>query len=276
MTEASSSLSPAPIPFDGADPLVVPVLSQAGGVGRSTLQYRTADRDRRVVAVCDTSPRSASPWPGWVDHTAARGTGWLARCAADAELFAREIKRSASAFDIGEGAPVWVLTDTGELQPSFSGVDPGPRFWTPLLPYLRAAVIDADALEGFRLVRQRAGGEPSVAAAWLSTPETRTAAVWVTDPSPYALARTVEAIAVAEECGLPARRFVVVINDSSGHRWTSRSRSRRTLLADRVGAIVEIGHDPALRRDDRPSYSPRQLDRRDIADLATAVVAAAR
>jgi hypothetical protein len=262
---------------------VVPVVSAAGGVGRSTvaavlaaaLNRRTSDRSRRAVGVCDVSPRSASPWPGWVDHTAEHGTGWLATCTADADLYAREVRRSTSAMDTEDGVPVWVLADTGVLHPAFSKADPGPRFWAPALSYLRAAVIDGDQLEAFRLIRQLAGVERSAIAAWMASPAVRTTVLWVTDPSPAGLARTMEAVTAAEQCGLPMEQFVVVVNDRSGHGWSPRSRSRRTLLADRVGAIVGLGHDAALRRDGRPSCSPRHLDRREVADLVTAVIAAA-
>jgi hypothetical protein len=272
-----------PISLDGEDPLVIPVVSAAGGVGRSTvaailaaaLNRRTCDPRGRAVAVCDVSPRSASLWPGWVDHAAECGTGWLATCTADAELFAREVSRSTSAQDVEDGRPIWVLTDTGTLQPAFSGAHPGPQFWAPVLRYLRAAVIDGDPMEAFRLSRQRAGGELSAIGAWLAAPAARTAALWVTDPSPVGLSRTLEAVTAAEQCGLPMRQFVVAVNDHRGHGWTRRSRSRRTLLAGRVGAVVELDHDAGLLRDGRPRCSAEQLDRRDITDLMAAVIAAA-
>lgn len=262
----------------------MPVLSAAGGVGRSTLagilaaalNRENADRWGRVVALCDANPRCVSPWPGWVDHSAERGTGWLATCVADSELFAREVSRSTSALDVAGGDPIWVLTDTGPLQPAFWGADSGPRFWSPLLRYVRAAVIDTDPLEAFRLVRQRATGQLSSTAAWMTAAPVRTAALWVTDPSPAGLARTLDAVTAAEQCGLPMRRFVVAINDHRGHGWAPRSRSRRTLLADRVGAIVEIGHDAALRKDDRPVSANRQIADRDAADLVAALTAASR
>jgi hypothetical protein len=170
---------------------------------------------------------------------------------------------------------MWVLTDTGPLAPGFSGADAGPATWQPVLRYLRAVVIDADPLEGFRLARQRAGGEVSTAAAWMALPSARTAAVWVTDPSPAGLARTLEAMTDAETCGLPMSQVVVAINDCHGHGLAARSRSRRTLLADRVSAIVELNHDAALRRGDRPCPQPGQLTRQDVAALASAVLTAA-
>jgi len=261
----------------------VPVVSAAGGVGRSTvaailaaaLNQRTSDRRGRAVAVCDASPRAASPWPGWVDHTAERGTGWLATATADADLFAREVSRSTSALDVADGRPIWVLTDTGAWQPAFSGAHPGPQFWAPVLRYLRAAVIDGDPMEAFRLARQQAGGEVSTIGAWTAAPAARTAAVWVTDPSPVGLSRTLAAITTAEQCGLPMRQVVVVVNDHRGHGWTRRSRSRRTLLAGRVGAIVELDHDAVLLRESRPCCSAERLDRPDITDLVAAVMAAA-
>ena len=39
------------------------------------------------MGVCDASPRGASPWLEWLDHTAERGTGWLATCTADPTRF---------------------------------------------------------------------------------------------------------------------------------------------------------------------------------------------
>jgi hypothetical protein len=271
------------VSFDGRKPLVVPVVSAAGGVGRSTvaaqlavaLHQLTTDSRNRAVAVCDCLPRCASPWPAWLDHTAERGTGWLAAATAAPEQFKREIPRSTSAIEMPVGKPLWVLTDTGPLAPSFTGADPGPAAWEPVLRYVRAAVIDADPLEGFRLARQQAGGQPSTAAAWMARPSATTAMVWVTDPSPTGMARTLEAMTVAESCGLAMDQIVVAISDCRGYGWMPRSRSRRMLLADRVGAIVELGQDAALRRDDWPCGRPEQLARRDVAALATAVLAAA-
>jgi hypothetical protein len=277
------SLEAVPIPLDDEYPLVVPVMSGSGGVGRSTvsallaaaLHQHTSDSQGRAVAVCDTRPRGASPWPGWLDHTAEHGTGWLATCINDPQKFGREVRRSTSAIDVGGGQPIWVLTDTGPLAPDYSGADPGPWFWAPALRYLRAAVIDADPLEGFRLARQHGGGEPGTATAWMTLPSVRTAGLWVTDPSPASLSRTLTAMTAAEACGLPMQQLVMVVNDCHGHGWAPRSRSRRTLLADRVGAIVELDHDTDLRRDDRPTFTPERLAGRDITVLVEAVMAAA-
>jgi hypothetical protein len=269
------------VPLDDEKPLVVPVLSAAGGVGRSTvaaqlavaLSLGTTDSANRAVAICDCRPRGASPWPGWLDHAAEHGTGWLT--GSPAEQFAREMRRSTSAIELAEGQPLWVLTDTGPLAPGFTGADAGPATWQPVLRYLRAAVIDADPLEGFRLARQVAGGEVSTAAAWMALPSARTAAVWVTDTSPAGLSRTLQAMTDAETCGLPMSQVVVAISDCHGHGWSARSRSRRTLLADRVSAIVELNHDTALRRDDWPCARPEQLNRQDVEALVSAVFTAA-
>jgi hypothetical protein len=270
-----------PVSLDGQYPLVVPVLSAAGGVGRSTvaaqlavaLHRHTQDGRNRAVAVCDCQPRFASPWPGWLNHSAEHGTSWLNGLEGD--QFERELRRSTSAIDMGDGKPLWVLADTGPLAAGFAGADPGPAAWAPALRYLRAAVIDADPLEGFRLARQQASGELSTAAAWMALGSVSTAAVWVTDTSPAGLSRTLEAMTVAESCGLPMRQVVIAITDCRGHGWLPRSRSRRVLLTDRVGAIVEMGHDAALRRDSWPCGRPEQLGRRDVAALVSAVLAAA-
>jgi hypothetical protein len=86
----------------------------------------------------------------------------------------------------------------------------------------------------------RGGDKPGTAAVWLALARVKTACVWVTDPSPAGLSRTLEAMTAAEKCGLPMRQFVVAVNDSRGHGWASRSRSRRTLLAAGPASI-----DPA-------------------------------
>ena len=271
------------VPLDGL-PLVVPVVSGAGGVGRSVLTAllaaglsdHTTDLTGRAVAVCDVGPRASSPWPGWVDHAAEHGTGALAVHAHEPAALAREIKLSTSALDRGEGCPIWVVTDTGPLDPGFGGVHHAPLLWQPLLPYVRAVVIDADPFEASRLARQRIGGLLSTAASWMAVPAAQTAAVWVTDPSPAGLARTLEAITAAEHCGLPMEQFVVAVNDVRGHGWQPRSRSRRTLLADRVGAVVHFDHDSALRDGGRPRVGARDTSGRDITRLVTAVLGAAR
>lgn len=282
MRSGKWSPGPGPVSLDGELPLVVPVMSAAGGAGRSTLaallaaglHQRTSHGSGRAVGVCDIRPRAASPWPGWLDHTAERGTSWLAECTADPRRFAQQMRRSTSAIDGADGRPIWVMTDTGPLGLRYAGADPGPAFWAPALRYLRAAVIDADSLEGFRLARQAAGGEPASAAAWMATPLARTVGLWVTDPSPAGMSATLAAITTAQECDLPMERLVVAVNDPRGDGWAARSLSRR-LLADRVGAIVEIAHDVELRRDDRPSASPAALARRDLVALVSAVIAAA-
>jgi hypothetical protein len=281
--DAARASGPLPTSLGGL-PLVVPVVSGAGGVGRSVLAAllaaalsdRTTDPSGRAVAVCDVSPRAASPWPGWVDHTAQRGTGWLASYAREPGRFAQEVKRSTSAIDRGDTRPIWVLTDTGPVSPAFSGTYGAPLLWLPLLPYVRAAVIDGDPFEGSRLARQRDGGPVSTMAAWVTTSSAQTAVLWVTDPSPAGLAKTLAAVTAAEECGLPMRQFVVAVNDVRGHGWMPRSRSRRTLLADRVGAIVDLGHNSALRDGGRPSLTARDAAGRDITRLADAVISAAQ
>jgi hypothetical protein len=263
-------------------PLVVPVVSAAGGVGRSTvaaqlavaLHQRTSSGKNRAVAICDCQQRCASPWPGWLDHSAEHGIGWLGN--GSVEQASREMRRSTSAIDLAGGQPLWVLTDTGPLGSDFAGHEPGPAAWAPVLSYLRAAVIDGDQLEGYRLARQQAGGELSTAAAWMALEAVRTAMVWVTDTSPAGMSRTLAALTAAESCRLPAQQIVVAINDCRGHGWQARSRSRRTLLADRVGAIVELSHDTALHRDPWPCGRPEQLCRRDVTALVAAVLRVAR
>ena len=123
MKGSKRSPDPGSVSLDGQLPLAVPVMSAAGGVGRSTvaallavaLHQRTADSKDRAVALCDCQPRCASAWPGWLDHAAEHGTSWLAACTA--EQFGREMRRSTSAIDLPGGRPLWVLADTGPLEP---------------------------------------------------------------------------------------------------------------------------------------------------------------
>ena len=273
------------VSLDGCKPLVVPVVSAAGGVGRSTvaaqlavaLHQRTTDSRNRAVAVCDCLP-AVRVALAWLARPHRRTRHQLAR------------RRRCCTIPTSSSARSRAAPPRSTCRPaSRCGCSPTPArwrhrspalilgraAWEQVLRYVRVAVIDADPLEGFRLARQQAEGRLSTAAAWMARPSARTAAVWVTDSSPSGMARTLEAMTVAESCGLSMRQVVVAINDCRGYGWMPRSRSRRMLLADRVGAIVELGHDAALRRDDWPCRRPEQLSRRDVAALVTAVLTAA-
>ena len=255
MKGGKRSLEAVPIPLDDEYPLVVPVMSGSGGVGRSTvsallaaaLHQHTSDSQGRAVAVCDTRPRGASPWPGWLDHTAEHGTGWLATCINDPQKFGREVRRSTSAIDVGGGQPIWVLTDTGPLAPDYSGADPGPWFWAPALRYLRAAVIDADPLEGFRLARQHGGGEPGTATAFLAT--TDGGVSWTAQPLPAQRARQFFPMAMscptARQCyagGGDASGPVILTTINGGATWSPvRLPATSAGPVDSTGLLPDVG-----------------------------------
>src|SRR5437588_9954831 len=175
--------------------LVVPVLSGCGGVGRSTvaallaatLHRRTvaAPGDTRGTAVLDCAARGNTPWPAWVTAPASSGTGMLAGYRGTAGGgeggLSQLTDASLSQLAIAASTPLWVVPDSGPASASYHGGDPGPRWWLPVLPALRAAVVDGDALEGARLAAQAVGGPMSVIGSWFATPFLNTAAVWVTD-----------------------------------------------------------------------------------------------
>jgi hypothetical protein len=274
--------------------LVVPVLSGSGGVGRTavcallaaTLHRHTvaAPGDARGAAVLDCAARGHTPWPAWVTTPASSGTGTLAgfrgaAAGADADL-AQLTDAATSHLAVAAPGPLWVLTDTGPASGSFLGGDPGPRWWLPVLPSLRVAIVDGDSLEGARLAAQAVGGPMSTIGAWFATPFLNTAAVWVTDSGEASLQRTIDALTCIAEVRLPADRIVVAVVDRRGVRrrgGSSLSESWHDLLAGRVGALVDLGHDRALAEQGGcPQLDAAALDRPEAVELARAVTAAAR
>ncbi|MGH3416578.1 MAG: hypothetical protein ACRDVE_03800 [Actinocrinis sp.] len=274
--------------------LVVPVVSGSGGVGRTTvaallaaaLQRRTiaAPGDTRGTALLDCGARGGTPWPAWVSAPASGGTGTLAgyrgsAAAADADL-AQLTDAATSHLALGGPDPLWVLTDTGPASGSFLGADPGPRWWLPVLPSTRVAVVDGDALEGARLAAQVVGGPVSVIGSWFATPFLNTAAVWVTDTGEGSLQRTMDALTCIAELRMPIDRIVVALVDRRGARRRGGSalpEGWRELIVPRVGALVGLGHDRAsAEQGGRPALDPAALDRPDVVALVRAVVQAAR
>jgi hypothetical protein len=274
--------------------LVVPVLSGNGGVGRTTvaallaatLHRHTvaAPGDARGTAVLDCAARGHTPWPAWVTTPASSGTGTLAgyrgaAAGADADL-AQLTDAATSHLTVAGPDPLWVLTDTGPASGSYLGGDPGPRWWLPVLPSLRVAVVDGDALEGARLAAQAVGGPLSAIGSWFATPFLNTAAVWVTDSGEASLQRTIDALTCIAEVRLPADRIVVAITDRRGARRRgggSLAEGWHDLIAGRVGALVDLGHDRALAdQGGCPQLDAAALDRPELVELARAVTTAAR
>lgn len=274
--------------------LVVPVLSGNGGVGRTTvaallaasLHRHTvaAPGDARGAAVLDCAARGHTPWPAWVTTPAASGTGTLAgyrgsASGADADL-AQLTDGATSHLAVAAPGPLWVLTDTGPASGSFLGGDPGPRWWLPVLPSLRIAVVDGDPLEGARLAAHAVGGPLSTMGSWFATPFLNTAAVWVTDSGEASLQRTIDALTCIAEVRLPVDRIVVVVTDRRGARrrgGSSLAEGWHDLLAGRSGALVDLGHDRALAdQGGCPQLDAAALDRPEVVELARAVAAAAR
>jgi hypothetical protein len=293
--------------------LVVLVASASGGVGRSSVaavlaaalhaHSVVASGERRATAVLDCAPRGQSPWPAWVAEPAQAGTATLAAfrgtvAGVETDLAALA-ESAASAFPLavpttgasGSAAapptavpgigPLCVFTDTGSASPTFLGADPGPRWWLPLLPGLRAAVVDGDGLEGARLAAQAAGGPLSTIASWLGTPFVNFAVVWVTDASELSLQRTLDALGCMAETKIKADRIVVAITDRRGgtkrHNTGSLSAGWSELIRARVGAVVEVGYDRVLaERSGPPRLDAGALARPHVLALAAAVAEAAR
>jgi hypothetical protein len=299
-TTARQQAAPAAGPAGGAlllapdRRLVVPVLSGNGGVGRTTvaaLLAATLHRhtvgvagDPRGAAVLDCAARGHTPWPAWVSTPASSGTGTLAgyrgaTAGADADL-AQLTDSATSHLAVAGPGPLWVLTDTGPASPSYLGGDPGPRWWLPVLPSMRVAVVDGDGLEGARLAAQTVGGPMSTIGSWFATPFLNTAAVWVTDCGEAALQRTIDALTCIAEVRLPADRIVVAVTDRRGARrrgGSSLPEGWYDLIAGRVGALVDLGHDRALAdQGGCPQLDAAALDRPEVVELARAVAVAAR
>jgi hypothetical protein len=274
--------------------LVVPVVSGCGGVGRTTVaallaatlhrHTAVASNDNRGCAVLDIAPRGQSPWPAWVSTGAVSGTSALAGFrgsagGSDADL-SQLTDSAASQMHVDAPTPLWVLTDTGRPSATYLGGDPGPRWWLPVLPGLRAAVVDGDSLEGARLSAQAAGGAMSSIAAWFATPFLNTAAVWVTDSGEASLQRTVDALTCIAQVRLPVDRIVVAVTERRGgtrRKSDALPQAWRQLIDGRIGAVVELGHDRTLtEQGGRPGFDAATLDRPEVLELARAVASAAR
>jgi hypothetical protein len=275
--------------------LVVPVISGAGGVGRSTVTallaaalHRhtiTAPGDGRGCAVLDCAARGQTPWPGWLSSAASAGTSTLAGfrgASAGADLDLVQLADAVTSHvRIAAPSPLRVLTDTGPASGSFLGGDPGPRWWLPVLTAMRTAVVDGDALEGARLAAQAAGGPLSSIASWFATPFLNTAAVWVTDTGESSLQRTIDSLTCLAEARLPVDRVVVAVSDRRGRRRRGSggilAEGWRELIEGRVGAVVELGHDRQLADEGGcPRLDAAALDRAEVLALVQAVAMAAR
>jgi hypothetical protein len=149
-----------------------------------------------------------------------------------------------------------------------------------VLPALRAAVVDGDALEGARLAAQAVGGPMSVIGSWFATPFLNTAAVWVTDAGEASLRRTIDALTCMAEVRLPVDRIVIAVTDRRGARKRgggSIAEGWHELIAPRAGALVDLGHDRALAdQGGCPLLDAATLDRQPLVELARAVATAAR
>jgi len=140
--------------------------------------------------------------------------------------------------------------------------------------------VDGDALEGARLAAQAVGGPMSVIGSWFATPFLNTAAVWVTDSGEASLRRTIDAITCMAEVRLPVERIVVAVMDRRGARKRgggSIAEGWHELIAPRVGALIDLGHDRALAdQGGCPLLDAATLDRPQLVELVHAVAAAAR
>jgi hypothetical protein len=277
--------------------LAVLVASGAGGVGRSSVSALLAAAlhthtvgvpgDARHTAVLDCAPRGQSPWPEWVSGAAQIGTaalaayrGTSAAAAADLGLLVETGASTLRLPDAEDDTPALrVIADTGSAAPGYLGADPGPRWWLPVLPSLRTAVIDGDALEGARIAAQADGGAASSAEAWLKAPFVNSAVVWVTDNAEQSLRRTVQAQENMARARIPVERVVVAVTDRQGtrrHGPGGLAAGWRELLAGRAAAVVELGYDRAVADRATPRLDAAALSRPPIAALAVAVAEAAR
>jgi hypothetical protein len=97
-----------------------------------------------ILVVPLAGPRAALPWPVWVDYAVEGGTGWLGARGPHARLAARAVTRRTPAINSPDGGQIWVLTDTGTLQPGFSGASPEPGHgWTSRSRSRRTLLADS-------------------------------------------------------------------------------------------------------------------------------------
>ena len=130
------------------------------------------------------------------------------------------------------------------------------------------------------MAAQAVGGPLSTIGSWFATPFINTAAVWVTDGGEASLQRTIDALTCIAEVRLPVDRIVVAVTDRRGARrrgGSSLAEGWHDLIAGRVGALVDLGHDRALAdQGSCPQLDAAALDRPEVVELARAVTTAAR
>ena len=230
------------VPLAAHARLVVPVLSGSGGSGRSTVSGLLAAGLAALgpAVVLDTAS-AVSPWRFWTS-----GGSGLESLPPDQPQNAAQVEAAASALGLG-GRGVRVLTDR-RLWSAQPLVLPGkPQAWLQLAALGGWPVAVADT--GFSvisdLVDARWEGIPPRSAAWWQI--SPSVPLIVASSSADGLEEAAVALAALADARLDAERCVLVVVDMSGARVPRQVKAALTMLQARVGAVVDLPYDPAIR-----------------------------
>lgn len=257
--------------------LVVPVVSATGGAGRSTVAEglsRALTDQVGAVAVADCSPRGLSPWRARVAEPcggglAALGTAWDRIDDGTARLLA-----GAVSYLAGDEL-VHVYTDTAPAAGGEPGgrrllaFPPEPRAWQTLLATYRGIVVDTPAGVTTDVLYATGRGRTPYLPKWFEC-GADAVAVLTTTADARAAAAALEAVTALEGLSLPTERLVVAVVNLAPGGVPRRVRSRLALLEGRVGAVVELPYDPALRAEGVAQRGGESADA--FAELAAAVL----
>lgn len=227
--------------------LVVPVMSATGGAGRSTaaglLACGLAETGAGAAAVFDVAPRLVSPWPQWAGEP---GAG-IAALPPDRPVSATDVRRAVSRCSASD-APAWdVLTDHLPWQNAPLALPEAPEAWHQLsaLGHWQTIVFDTAHPMAHDIVAERSGGRTGLSARWCRLPYA--VPVMATLTTHTQLAALQVAVMAAEADGLPLRRTVLVVSAFADSRPPRGVRAALTMLDRKVGAVVHVPYDPALR-----------------------------
>lgn len=249
--------------------LLVPVLATGGGSGASTVVCLMASvfaRQGRTLVV-DAGPGLASAWPRWLTRPADRPL----RLSVSAGLSAQQVYAAAAMVSVGPGVAFSVLTDASrEVRVAGAGRLEGcQRLVDVFAP--RVAVIDTHTPLLDALGRRQGvdlGADPT---GWLLATGVRP--VLCAPASAAGVTALLSTVTALEEQGVPTAQLTVAVTGLAARDMPRRVQAGLTLLEPRVGAIIQIPHDPRLRATGHPSL-PRCSSRlRAAVDALAAEVA---
>ncbi|MFC5888740.1 hypothetical protein [Kitasatospora aburaviensis] len=221
--------------------LTVPVLGATSGGGRTTVALLAAVGLARLAptVVLDTAPVPSSPWRRW---PLVGGEG-LASIPHDQPVRTSQVQSAAVA---GLDGRLQVLTDRRPWPEAPLPLPAAPAAWQSLarMGGWQVGVADTDLVLCDDLVAGRAMGS-SRSAQWLLLDGA--APVLCAAASRDGLEAVAVSVAAAESERLPLQRCVLAVTGLAGGSLPRQCKAVLTMLAPRVGAVVQVPHCPDWR-----------------------------